>query len=385
MLKNILTFILSCTLLLAYGQNRHWQNAVDYRMEIDMDVDQNKYDGKQWIQYTNNSPDALDVVFYHLYFNAFQPGSMMDTRSRTISDPDQRVGDRISKLSPAEIGLYQVNKVTLNGEKQEFTISHTTLKVHLSQPIAPGETVELYMDFAAQVPVQIRRSGRDNEEGIRYSMSQWYPKLAEYDEMGWHADPYVGREFHGVWGDFDVKIMIDPSYVVAATGYLQNPEDIGYGYTDEEIKRNKGKITYHFSVDDVHDFTWAADPDYRHDSYTTADGLTLRSFYQEGEQTKNWDSLLYIMEEAFRYASEHFGQYPYKEYNFVQGGDGGMEYPLLTLITGHRPLSSLVGVSVHEMMHSWYQGVLGTNEALYPWMAGSYTHLRAHETKVNLV
>ena len=79
----------------------------------------------------------------------------------------------------------------------------------LAQPILPGQKVQLEMAFEAQVPIQIRRSGRNNSEGIAYSMAQWYPKLCEYDYQGWHANPYVGREFHGVWGDFDVKISID--------------------------------------------------------------------------------------------------------------------------------------------------------------------------------
>jgi len=85
------------------------------------------------------------------------------------------------------------------------------------------------MTWDAQVPLQIRRSGRDNREGVRYSMSQWYPKLSEYDYQGWHANPYIGREFHGVWGNFDVKIMIADNYNVASTGVLQNPGDRGYG------------------------------------------------------------------------------------------------------------------------------------------------------------
>ena len=88
----------------------------------------------------------------------------------------------------------------------------------------PNSTVHFEMEFEAQVPLQIRRSGRDNPETkVRYSMSQWYPKICEYDYEGWHATPYIGREFYGVWGDFDVTIHIDKSYILGGTGYLQNP------------------------------------------------------------------------------------------------------------------------------------------------------------------
>ena len=88
----------------------YWQQHVDYKMEINMDVENYQYEGKQTLVYTNNSPDTLNKVFYHLYFNAFQPGSEMDVRSRNIPDPDSRVKDRISKLKPDEIGYIKVNK-----------------------------------------------------------------------------------------------------------------------------------------------------------------------------------------------------------------------------------------------------------------------------------
>ena len=93
----------------------YWQQHVDYKMDIDMDVNTYQYKGKQTLVYTNNSPDVLNRVYYHLFFNAFQPGSEMDVRSRTIFDPDGRVKDRISKLEPNEIGYIKVNTLTKNG------------------------------------------------------------------------------------------------------------------------------------------------------------------------------------------------------------------------------------------------------------------------------
>lgn len=124
----------------------------------------------------------------------------------------------------------------------------------------------------------------------------------------------------------------------------------------------------------MHDFAWAADPDYTQTSVRTKDGVLLRFFYQKGKgYDEAWEKLPTIMSRAMDIANERFGEYPYKEYNFIQGGDGGMEYPLATLITGNRPLRSLVGVSVHEMMHSWYQMTLGFNESLYYWMDEGFT------------
>ncbi|MBC3845785.1 M1 family metallopeptidase [Winogradskyella echinorum] len=347
------------------SENGYWQQHVDYAMEIDMDVNSFQYKGKQKLVYTNNSPDVLNRVYYHLYFNAFQPGSEMDVRSRTIKDPDPRVGDRINKLQPNEIGYIKVNSLKQNGT----TISHetvgTVLEVKLNQPIQPGESVTFDMVFDAQVPVQIRRSGRNNKEGVALSMTQWYPKLAEYDDEGWHADPYIGREFHGVWGDFDVKLTIDKNYVVGGTGYQQG-----------EPKVKSGKKTIHFKAPKVHDFTWAADPDFIHDTMQVPNGPMLHFYYKKDLEQKyldNWKNLQPETVKLMQFFSENVGKYPYEQYSVIQGGDGGMEYAMSTLITGQRSFGSLVGVTAHELAHTWFQFLLATNEAKHEWMDEGFT------------
>jgi hypothetical protein len=362
----------------------YWQQEVKYQMEINMDVETNRFSGKQTVRYKNNSPETLDKVFFHLYFNAFQPGSTMDIRSRTLSDINPRIGSKISRLTEAEIGYHKIHSLTQDGEKVAFEVVGTILEVALAKPIRPGQCAKFDMEYEAQVPIQVRRSGRDNAEDIRYSMSQWYPKLCEFDERGWHADPYIAYEFYGVWGEFDVSITLDAAYTVAASGELQNANKIGHGYAPVKNAQQQ-KNTWHFKAKDVHDFVWAADPDYIHDVHICADGLKLHAFYQPHETfTQNWQALLPIMEEAFRYINKHFGQYPYPVYSFIQGGDSGMEYPMATLITGHRSLTSLVGVSVHELMHSWYQMVLGFNESYYYWMDEGFTNYAAERVMNHL-
>ncbi len=358
----------------SYG---YWQQEVNYTMEVDFDVYEHQFKGQQKLVYTNHSPDVLQRVFYHLYFNAFQPGSMMDVRSRNLPDADRRVGNRIAQLKPEEQGWHRILSLKQDGKDVLYKVEGTILEVLLHTPLMPGQSTTLEMDFESQVPVQIRRSGRDNAEGIAYSMTQWYPKLCEYDYMGWHANPYIGREFYGVWGDFDVTIHIDSSYILGATGYLQNPEEIGYGYEEQglSVRRSReGKLSWHFKAENVHDFAWVADPDFTHTTYRRKDGLVLHFLYQKTDANEAaWASLPRIMNRAFDYINAHCGQYPYKQFTFAQGGDGGMEYPMITLITGNRPLRSLVGVSVHELLHSWYYGLLATNESLYAWMDEGFT------------
>lgn len=165
----------------------YWQQEVSYTMDVALDRSNHQIEGSQKLIYTNNAPDTLHKVYYHLYFNAFQPGSMMDVRSRNIPDPDRRVGDRISKLTKETQGFQIVKSLKLNGADVDFQIEGTILKAILPEPILPGQSVVFEMTFKAQVPLQIRRSGRDNSEGIDYTMTQWYPKMAEYDRDGWHA------------------------------------------------------------------------------------------------------------------------------------------------------------------------------------------------------
>ena len=318
----------------------YYQQQANYVMNIELDDKNHRIDGTETITYTNNSPDQLEQVFYHLYFNAFQPGSMMDIRSRNIKDPDRRVGDRISKLSDEEIGYQKIKSLKQNGKKVDFVVEGTILEVQLNKPIATGETITLEMEFEAQVPLQIRRTGRDNAEGIRYSMAQWYPKLSEYDYQGWHANPYIGREFYGVWGNFDVKIAIDKEYLIGGTGYLQNPLEIGHGYEDagQTVKQKvkKGKLTWHFKAPNVHDFMWAADPEYLHDKIKMANGTTLHFFHQEGQNVENWSKLPAITERAMEYANKNFGQYPYEQFAFFNRALGPYwwSYWMLILCNG---------------------------------------------------
>jgi len=357
------------------AQSNYWQQGADYYIEINFDVKKHQFTGIQRLTYYNNSPDTLTKVFYHLYFNAFQPNSMMDVRSRNIDDPDGRVKDRIFYLKEDEIGYLKVNELYQNSQKVSYEVVGTVVEVTLVEAILPNTSATFDMNFDGQVPVQIRRSGRNNKEGVAYSMSQWYPKMAEYDEDGWHPDPYVGREFYGIWGDFEVKITIDKDYLLGGTGYIQNPQEVGFGYEDPSRPTVKPKktITWHFKAPKVHDFMWAADPDYVHDKVQVPDGPELHFIYQPDSIQENWRKLQPYMVEFFQEMSNTFGKYPYKQYSFIQGGDGGMEYPMATLITGGRNMESLVGVSIHEAVHSWYQMVLATNEAKYSWMDEGFT------------
>lgn len=379
----LLPLLLIATSASLLAQDFRWQQRVEYTMNVNLDTKTHKITGDQKLVYHNNSGDTLSKVYYHLYFNAFQPGSMMDVRSRNLPDPDRRVMDRISKLQENEIGYQRILNLSQDGMPVKFSLLGTMLEVFLTKPILPNSSSVFEMKFEAQVPIQIRRSGRDNKEGIAYSMTQWYPKMAEYDYQGWHAYQYVAREFHGVWGDYDVKISIDPKFTVAGSGVLQNKNEIGHGYEDAGVTPNSSreKLTWHFKAEEVHDFAWAADPDYEHTKIQVPDGPELHFFYQPNEKTSaTWTQLKDYMVKHFQYMNQTFGKYPYPVYSFIQGGDGGMEYPMCTLIMGEGSQLGLISVSAHESAHAWYQGILGSNESLYPWMDEGFTDFASDES-----
>lgn len=374
--KIVFVFFVGIFCAIAQNNTSYWQQHVDYTMNVNMNVENFQYEGTQELIYSNNSPDTLNQVFYHLYFNAFQPGSEMDIRSRNLPDPDPRVGNRISKLTPEEIGYLKISSLSQNGKSLTYETAGTVLEVSLDKPIAPGEKATFSMKFNGQVPKQIRRSGRNNKEGIALSMTQWYPKLAEYDFEGWHADPYIAREFHGVWGNFDVTINIDKDYILGGTGYLQNPQEIGYGYEEPgtKVTRKGKKLSWHFKAPNVHDFAWVADPEYLHDVVKVPNGPTLHFLYKNKKEIiENWKDLQPKTVELVNYFSEKIGKYPYDQYSVLQGGDGGMEYAMSTLITGERNFGSLVGVTAHEMAHSWFQHILANNESKHEWMDEGFT------------
>ena len=365
-------FLLLAFVQLSFSQN-YWQQHVEYFMDINMDVSDFTFSGKQKLIYTNNSPDTINKVYYHLFFNAFRPGSQMDIRSRTIKDPDSRVGNRIFELNPKDYGSLDIVSLEQNGKEIVFEQKETILLVRLEKPLLPGKKTELSMVFEGQVPLQIRRSGKMNKEGVHLTMTQWFPKLAEYDFEGWHPNPYIAREFHGVWGDYTVNITIDKSYVIGGTGYLKNANEIGHGYSDKNKEKKEETLTWEFYAPNVHDFAWAADPDYVHDIQQSESGVNLHFFYKPDAGEENWKKLQEDTLGLLDYFEENIGPYPWKQYSVIQGGDGGMEYAMCTMITGKRSYPSLFGVTAHELAHSWFQHILANNEAKHPWMDEGFT------------
>lgn len=365
----------------------YWQQGVDYKMYIDINENTFQYNGKMTLKYSNNSGQSLSKIYFHLYFNAFQPKSMMDYRLTNIADPDTRMADnlgtkqkprwqsRIATLQPNQIGYQHIESLKVNGADAIYKVDGTILEVTLPTPIADNSIATIDMTWQAQIPEQIRRSGRNSKEHVAFSMAQWYPKMAHFDEFGWHLDEYVAREFIAPFGNFDVTININKDYIIGASGVLQNPDRVKGYQKNAKIEAVNNKVEWHYKAENIHDFAWGADTKFVVDSAQSKGGVKIYTLYipVHDSTRNNWTQALELTADFFDFTSEKFGPYPWPTYSIIQGADGGMEYGTATLITGNRSIKSLVGVIFHEAAHSWYQHLFGINETVDEWFDEGFT------------
>lgn len=381
-MRNLFILPLILVMSFAFAQKQgYYQQYARYKMDIDVDAQNFTYKGKQTIDYSNNSPDELKEVYFHLYFNAFKPGSMMDQRAINQGiEGDSRLQvkgvSRLSTIPKGEEGAQNIHWIKQNGKDVKFEVQETILKVTLAEPIAAGSTTTFSMEWDAVIPMQIRRSGRNNSEGIDMTMTQWFPKISEYDYDGWATFDYVGREFHSPFADYDVTIKIDKDYVIGAGGTLQNPSEVkGYSEGAKVKVDQNGKATWRWTANNLLDFAWAADRDYSVESFTILDGPRVYYVYQKNEKTQSlWQESKPLVTKFFQIMNASFGRYAYPSYSFIQGGDGGMEYGMSTMIMGEfTNIKRLVGLMVHEGAHSWFQQMVATNESMSPWLDEGFT------------
>ena len=366
--------------LFSAQQNAYYQQYAKYKMDIDVDAQNFTYTGNQTLTYTNNSPDELKVVYFHLYWNAFKAGSMMDQRvAGQAKNGDSRLQvngiSRLASIPVEEEGAQNIHWIKQNGKDLKFEIQETIMKVVLDKPLKPNSSTTFTMNWDAVIPKQIRRAGRNNREGIDMTVTQWYPKIAEYDYDGWATFDYVGREFHAPFSDYEINIKIDKEYVIGAGGTLENPSEVK-GYDQKaSVKADKdNKATWKWTAKNMLDFAWAADRDYTVENFTILDGPKVFYVYQKSEKTKLWQESKPYVTKFFQIMNASFGRYPYPSYSFIQGGDGGMEYGMCTMILGEAAsLKGLLGLMIHEGGHSWNQQIMAYNESMRPWMDEGFT------------
>jgi hypothetical protein len=364
----------------------YWQQRVDYTISARLDPDRQRLSGIATIRYVNHALQSLDYLWLFLDQNICAPTSV----ASQLNQPPLVFQDDVFDFSclgfPGGVTLAYVRSA---GIDLPHTVYGTTMRVDLPEPLTAGATVRLEIGW--EFPVPTYGAGRMGRDGTLYEIAEWYPRVAVYDDVrGWNHEPYIGAgEFYLEYGRFDVALTLPASYVVAATGALQNPSDVLTAAQRERLARARqsttpvavitaaeagkpasrptvsGTLTWHFVADSVRDFAFAAAPNLRWDA-TSWNGVLIQTFYRP--QAKLWEESIRMAEHTIRHFSERLYPYPYPQASTIEGPIAGMEYPMLTFVPAGATREDLHWTLMHEFGHEWYPMIVGSNERLYPWM-----------------
>ena len=376
----------------------YWQNRNDYRIEARLDTVAHEVTGTVRLTYTNNSPEALPHLWFHLEQNLFAPGSRGTSGA----------GYRAARTVAAGQG-YRIGTVTAQGRTVAPVVTDTRMRIDLPEPVAArGGRVEVSIPYAFLVPGdQTPRMGRmEAAQGTVYALAQWYPRVAVYDDVeGWNTLPYLGRgEFYLGYGDFEYAVTVPATMTVVGTGTLENESDV---YTRAQWERlatarrstsrvsivepaevgtaaatpaRTGTATWRFRAENVRDVAWGASAAFILDGATAAvtqddgsvnDVLILSAYPAEGVSP---DPAEPGWEEATRYGrasilnNSRWYPYPYPVAISVASHSSGIEYPMLNFSPVQSRHKYLFDVVDHELGHNWFPMIVGSDERRHGWM-----------------
>lgn len=400
---------------------------MNFIIDVRLDDKAKTLDGFEKITYINNSPDTLAFIWFHVWPNAYKHDKT------AFSNQQLENGNTNFYFSDKEQRGY-INrmdfKVNGNSAKVEDHPEHIDIiKLLLPSPLLPGQQITITTPFHVKLPYNFSRSGFDNGS---FNITQWYPKPAVYDANGWHPMPYLDQgEFYSEFGDYEVKITVPKDYVVAATGKLQNDEELSWmkekssneGVQSLAVVEQKKKVksvtkrsssssnreknnlvepavnqlminetkTLHYVQNNIHDFGWFANKDFivEYDTCRLTSGKVIDVFaYYNKSEEHHWRSnVISYSKDALKTRSNWIGDYPYDVVSIVQGGgdfSGGMEYPTITVVSAFDNPKLLDEVVAHEIGHNWFYGAIASNERKHPWMdegLNTYYDFRYHNWK----
>jgi hypothetical protein len=364
---------------------KYWQQRVDYRITATLDPAKNELRGRETIHYVNHSPDALPYLWLFVEQNLCEPNSITNQLNQP---PLVFLGTSFDFSCQGFNSAPRLESMTIEGRDVKRSRFGTTLRVDLARPLASGASVDIDAVWHFNVPPQ--GGGRMGHDGPLYEMAQWYPRVAVYDDVkGWNHEPYIGAgEFYLEYGDYDVTLTVPREDIVAATGELQNAEQVLTATQRQRLAvarrsdtaiaiiradeagnvsktRPAGATSWHFSAHNVRDFAFAAGPGMRWDA-SGYDGILIEDLYRP--KADKWPEVNRMGREAIKYYSEQWYRYPYSHATTVEGPVEGMEYPMLTFTPNSPTREDQQWVIAHEFGHEWFPMVVGSNERLYPWM-----------------
>ena len=358
--------------------------VVDYSIDATLDPVKHTITGKQVLRWRNRSAQPVCSVYLHMYLNGFEgPGSTFMTEQRA----SERGFRSNVRTKDGEYGYIRLHKVQQAGAAAKWTFvqpdggpstDRSVVRIDLPQPVAPGATTQLDIDFFDQLPRVVARTGY---YGSFHLVGQWFPKIAVLELPGergataprWNAHEFhLHSEFYADYGNYDVRLTVPKGYRVGATGAL----------TGAPVERD-GKVTSRYVQGDVHDFAWTADKRYAKPltkTWNGPNGPVLVSVLYTPEYDFNAEPVLQAAIDSLKYFSDTLGPYPYKTVTAVippYGADeaAGMEYP--TFFTADSTAQVEPGtagryvldfVTVHELGHDYFYGILGSNEFEEPML-----------------
>lgn len=384
MIKTGLTLLLSLFSFVLFAQNEYWQQQVNYVIDVSLNPADKTLTASETITYKNNSPVALDFIWFHIYPNAYK--NETTAMFQQIKNDESRK-KKIEKFTFGSIdGLnFKVNGTVAKMEAHANPQYIDIIKVNLPSPLKSGDSVVITTDFKVLLPSYFSRSGYADGQ---FMVTQWYPKPAVFDKNGWHEFPYLDMgEFYSEYGNYKVNITLPAGYVVGATGVLQSADELQtYKSIGAKNALNRGdkptlygeksgtkKLSY--VMDNVPDFAWFADKDLviQYDTVKLASGKVVDAFsYYHNKKKTLWVNSIDYVKDAVKFYSKHIGEYEYPIVQAIEGpknnSSGGMEYPTITLITSpDAKKETLDGVIAHEVGHNWFMSMLGSNERMHTW------------------
>jgi hypothetical protein len=352
--------------------------VVSYTIEARLEAPEHRIDGKERIVFRNTSPAPLGELYFHLYLNAFKNEKSAFLHSPFGGGRSSAHGDSwgyvdVKHCTAPELAPGDLWKARTNGSPSEPD-DETDVRLPLPHALEPGQSVTLELEFSAKLPAVVLRTGYADDFHLA---GQWFPKLAKLSPDGTfaHFPFHAQAEFYADFGDYDVTLDVPANMVVGASGERIASEPHGERRHDHYVARG------------VHDFAWTAWPSFR-ERAERIDGVAVRVLYPP-DQEASAASTLAALALGLPRASALYGRYPYPVLTVVHpperaGEAGGMEYP--TLITTGGPWYSawsgaraIESVTIHELLHQWFYGLVATNEARSPFLdegLTSYAELR---------
>jgi hypothetical protein len=377
--------LLSLIFSFAFAQ-KDFQQKVSYVINVTLDDVNHYLHGNISIEYVNNSPHELREIYIHLWPNAYK-----DLNTALAKQLLENGKTNFYFSAPEERGFIDsLDFVVDNREvKWDFHAEHIDIGIiKLTKPLLPDSKITVSTPFRVKIPSS--KFSRLGHHGQSYQITQWYPKPAVYDKNGWHPMPYLDQgEFYSEFGSFEVNITLPENYLVAATGVLQNDDErqklINKARETAEIKFFERENTFppsssnikrlRYIQDNVHDFAWFADKRFHvlkgEIFFEDTDQLIETWAFFTNTDAHLWKKSIEYINDGIKYYSQWVGTYPYAHATAVSApisAGGGMEYPMVTVISTVHNDYLLENVIVHEIGHNWFYGILGNNERKHPWM-----------------